>query len=289
PRQQRDVPFLARLAQKEQQITSSKRHSRKATLGGQGRKRMIPFAADLLYYMRERRSNNKYVRVFHLMQWIRRHKNDWLVAYIAAKKSEEVGFESLRCLLLRFCARNRFTHRKPCVSKLSKVVLDSVWIPRVKLPIMFVVHGKPGGTIDKKEIPSYPPGHWYAVQENAWMEERVWLKYLDELSNYLLDSSVLLVDNLECHVSEKAHDKIESLPPNSTSKCQPLDVGIIGPLKAMLKTSWLLEDDEGNGDDLTLQQKRMAIIKRTILVWDKISTESVKGAFEKSIPSVMQF
>ncbi|RHY61038.1 hypothetical protein DYB34_013435 [Aphanomyces astaci] len=113
---------------KEQQITSSKRHSRKATLGGQGRKPMIPFAADLLYYMRERRSNNKYVRVFHLMQWIRRHKNDWLVAYIAAKKSEEVGFESLRCLLLRFCARNRFTHRKPCVSKLSQVVLDSVWL-----------------------------------------------------------------------------------------------------------------------------------------------------------------
>ncbi|RLN99774.1 hypothetical protein DYB28_015054 [Aphanomyces astaci] len=113
---------------KEQQITSSKRHGRKATLGGQGRKLMIPFAADLLYYMRERRSNNKYVRVFHLMQWIRRHKNDWLVAYIAAKKSEEVGFETLRSLLLRFCARNRFTHRKPCVSKLSQVVLDSVWL-----------------------------------------------------------------------------------------------------------------------------------------------------------------
>ncbi|RHY82174.1 hypothetical protein DYB31_016298 [Aphanomyces astaci] len=167
----------------------------------------------------------------------------------------------------------------------------------VKLPIMFVVRGKPGGTIDKKEIPTYPPGHWYAVQENAWMEERVWLTYLDELSNYLLDSSVLLVDNLECHVSEKAHDKIaeasfsviEPLPPNSTSKCQPLDVGIMGPLKAMLKTAWLLEDDEGNGDDLTLLQKHMAIIKRTIRVWDKISTETVKGAFEKSIPSVMQF
>ncbi|RLO03860.1 hypothetical protein DYB28_009776, partial [Aphanomyces astaci] len=86
------------LRKKEQQITSSKRHGRKATLGGQGRKPMIPFAADLLYYMRE-------------------------------------------------------------------------------------------------------------------------------LSNYLLDSSVLLVDNLECHVSEKAHDKIaeasfsviEPLPPNSTS------------------------------------------------------------------------
>ncbi|RLO00723.1 hypothetical protein DYB28_013879, partial [Aphanomyces astaci] len=269
PGQQREVPDLARLAQKEQQITSSKRHGRKATLGGQGRKPMIPFAADLLYYMRERRSNNKYVRVFHLMQWIRRHKNDWLVAYIAAKKSEEVGFESLRCLLLRFCAETAHSDTKyadypkstilnadetglyfdmPPGSTLAEIGLprkvDKVQKHSERVTALLTIRADAWRYIDKKEIPTYPPGHWYAVQENAWMEERVWLTYLDELSNYLLDSSVLLVDNLECHVSEKAHDKIaeasfsviEPLPPNSISKCQPLDVGIMGTLKAMLKT-----------------------------------------------------
>ncbi|RHY81763.1 hypothetical protein DYB35_009601 [Aphanomyces astaci] len=58
------------------------------------------------------------------------------------------------------------------------------------------------------------------------VDERVWMMYLDNLADLLLDASVLLVDNLECHVSEKAHNGvIEPLPKNSTSRCQPLDVG----------------------------------------------------------------
>ncbi|RHZ22754.1 hypothetical protein DYB37_008379 [Aphanomyces astaci] len=245
----------------EQQITSSKRHSRKATLGGQGRKPMIPFAADLLYTCAS-------------------------AVPTTTKKSEEVGFESLRCLLLRFCARNRFTHRKPCVSKLSQVVLDSVW-----LGYAAHFHSKYADYPKSTILNADETGLYFDMPPGSTLAE------IGQPSKVDPKPRSLLVDNLECHVSEKAHDKIaeasfsvnEPLPPNSTSKCQPLDVGIMGPLKAMLKMAWLLEDDEGNGDDLTLQQKRMDIIKRTIRVWDKISTETVKGAFEKSIPSVMQF
>ncbi|RQM31407.1 hypothetical protein B5M09_013852 [Aphanomyces astaci] len=113
---------------KESQITSSTRHGRKATMGGQGRKSMIPFMGDIIAYMSEWRDNNKFIRVFHLMQWIRRNQKPWLVSYIEAKKSPEDDYETLRCLLLRFCTRNRFRHRKPCVSKLSQEVLDSVWL-----------------------------------------------------------------------------------------------------------------------------------------------------------------
>ncbi|RHY49964.1 hypothetical protein DYB38_011779 [Aphanomyces astaci] len=114
----------------------------------------------------------------------------------------------------------------------------------VKLPILFIVKGKPGDTIDTSELPTYPPGHVYAVQESAWMDDRVWDIYLDELlTAHVEDSSVLLVDNLACHVSDKSYYKVaetmfsvlEPLPPNSTSRCQPLDVGVMGPLKAMLK------------------------------------------------------
>ncbi|KAF0710562.1 Aste57867_5509 [Aphanomyces stellatus] len=36
-----------------------------------------------------------------------------------------------------------------------------------KLPILFIVKGKPGGLVDKQEIPTYPEGHDYVVQENA--------------------------------------------------------------------------------------------------------------------------
>ncbi|RQM27620.1 hypothetical protein B5M09_011037 [Aphanomyces astaci] len=91
----------------------------------------------------------------------------------------------------------------------------------VKLPVLFVIKGQPGGLLEKKELPTYDS---YA--------------------------SVLLVDNVDCHVFEASYDKtaeamfsvIEPLPQNSTSRCQPLDVGVMGPFKAKLKTERLLED-----------------------------------------------
>ncbi|RQM20154.1 hypothetical protein B5M09_012094 [Aphanomyces astaci] len=114
-----------------------------------------------------------------------------------------------------------------------------------KLPLLFIIKGQPGGLLEKTELSSYDPTHVYAVQANAWMDERVWNIYLERLfAQHVQDASVLLVDNLECHVSEGSYDKtaeamfsvIEPLPQNSTSRCQPLDVGVMGPFKAMLKT-----------------------------------------------------
>ncbi|RQM24161.1 hypothetical protein B5M09_004156, partial [Aphanomyces astaci] len=225
-----------------------------------------------------------------------------------------VAYQSFRSLMHRFADRHRFRHRVPCASKVGQKVLDDVWMgnafhvwstyghyPRsqilninetgvyfdmppgmtlaeigksskckkatkhserltavmmiradgVKLPILFIVKGKPGGTIDTSELPTYPPGHVYAVAETMF--------------------SVL-----------------EPLQPNSTSRCQPLDVGVMGPLKAMLKTAWLLEDDERNGDILTAQEKRLATVKRTIKIWDRISTDTIVKAFDKAIPSVLE-
>ncbi|ETV83949.1 hypothetical protein H257_03328 [Aphanomyces astaci] len=72
----------------------------------------------------------------------------------------------------------------------------------VKLPLLFIVKGKPGGPTDKLELLQYE------------------------------DASVLMVDNLDCHVSEESHKKVaetlfsvvEPLPKNWTSQCQSLDV-----------------------------------------------------------------
>ncbi|KAE9046276.1 hypothetical protein PR001_g4635 [Phytophthora rubi] len=54
----------------------------------------------------------------------------------------------------------------------------------IKLPILFIVRGKPGGSIEAKELNKYPKGHVYVVQENAWMNARVWKIYTSELLKY---------------------------------------------------------------------------------------------------------
>ncbi|RQM31301.1 hypothetical protein B5M09_013735 [Aphanomyces astaci] len=79
---------------KEDKIMANKRHSRCATMGGQGAKEIIPFKDDLLAFMRGRRDEERYVRVFHLMQWVKKYQKAWLVQYLASKKSEAVAFNS---------------------------------------------------------------------------------------------------------------------------------------------------------------------------------------------------
>lgn len=77
------------------------------------------------------------------------------------------------------------------------------------------------------------------------MTAGIWHIYLRKLLKpELTGPSVILLDNLDCHVSQEAEHivagelfgALSPLPPNSTSVCQPLDVGVMGPLKAKLRS-----------------------------------------------------
>ncbi|KAG3161856.1 hypothetical protein PC128_g20722 [Phytophthora cactorum] len=150
----------------------------------------------------------------------------------------------------------------------------------VKLPLLFIVRGEPNETIERDELPTYPKGHIYTVQKKAWMDSRVWRFYLRSLLQWhISEPSILLVDNLECQVSDEAEaivagelvSVLQPLPKNSTSVCQHLDVGVMGPLKAKLKALWLVEKTTAT----TASEKRLATIKRTIKAWGSIEPETV--------------
>ncbi len=62
-----------------------------------------------------------------------------------------------------------------------------------KLPILFIIKGVPGGTIDKEELDSYPEGNFYAVQPKAWMDSNVWNDiYLQKVLTFLLTLVIAL-------------------------------------------------------------------------------------------------
>ncbi|CAK4767116.1 unnamed protein product, partial [Aphanomyces euteiches] len=77
----------------------------------------MPFEAELLEYMRARRAEERYLRIFHLMNWVKKNQHEWLTSYVDSKTSQEKAYDSLRRLLCRFCERYRFTQRVPCVNK----------------------------------------------------------------------------------------------------------------------------------------------------------------------------
>ncbi|RHY85853.1 hypothetical protein DYB37_013855 [Aphanomyces astaci] len=160
-------------------------------MGGQGRKSLFPFKDDLLEYMRGQRAKEMYLRLLHLILWIKRNHQPWLLQYIEAKKSFASGYESLGHLLrvyfdmppwktLAEVGKSSKVDKKTKHSERISVVL-TVRADGVKLPMLFIIKGQSGGPLKKKELLTYDPAHVYAVQANAWMDYRVWNIYLERL------------------------------------------------------------------------------------------------------------
>ncbi|RHY19874.1 hypothetical protein DYB32_010156 [Aphanomyces invadans] len=160
-----------------------------------------------------------------------------------------------------------------------------------RITAVFIIRGDehPGGDIEKTEFPTYPEGRVYAVQKNAYMNQRIWSLYLREvLKPDIVCLSVVLADNFKCHISSKRYKIMEDelfcgaylhpLPANTTSILQPLDVGVMGPLKKLCRTEWIKEEKV-----VTAAEKRLAMIKRSIKVWNDMKQEIVRKSFEKEL------
>ncbi|RHZ14926.1 hypothetical protein DYB26_006267 [Aphanomyces astaci] len=145
-----------------------------------------------------------------------------------------------------------------------------------KLPILFTIRGTPGGRIETSELPTY---------------KRPLLCFVEP--------SVMLLDNFESHVSDASYRIVEeelssflcAIPPNATSICQPLDVGVMAPFKRYLRDEWLNEEmiDGEDGDDFdtpTAAEKRKAMVKRAIAAWDRVTATEIRNSFVKALPSI---
>ena len=84
------------------------------------------------------------------------------------------------------------------------------------------------------------------------------------LRSEINDSTILILDNFDSHVSaesfsyveEELSSEISALPPNSISIYQQLDVGVMGPFKQIIRRMWLTDKNRPN----TAEEKRKATI-----------------------------
>ena len=87
----------------------------------------------------------------------------------------------------------------------------------------------------------------YYSQSKSWMTGEILVDYLPSFNQKMRAekrSVLLLLDNAGCHPPEKLQDKFSNIriifvPPNTTSKLQPLDLGIIANFKAHYKHLFL--------------------------------------------------
>ena len=109
------------------------------------------------------------------------------------------------------------------------------------LPPMLIFKGKTDKTIKKLRIPE---GFIVKTQEKSWMDEglmevwveEIWLKY-----NSLLTFDAFSVHKMYDVQSKLVENKSDILmiSPGCTSKCQPMDVCINKPFKAILRKCWV--------------------------------------------------
>jgi len=88
----------------------------------------------------------------------------------------------------------------------------------------------------------------YKANKKAWMTSEIFEQFTKELDKTCSCDTALILDNASVHGIasnlDLKHLKIIFLPPNTTSKTQPMDAGIIQALKLryrkamMTKVSW---------------------------------------------------
>ena len=116
-------------------------------------------------------------------------------------------------------------------------------------------------------------GAVYAVQERAWMDKAIMLRWVNDVLKPYLETApigvklVLFLDLYCCHMMgtvvtaiQKLGIQVEHIPGGCTGLCQPIDVGINKPLKNWiwhLWENWMI--DQGT-----------AVIKFTPLLWRMI-------------------
>ena len=91
----------------------------------------------------------------------------------------------------------------------------------------------------QREFPTYPQGIIYACQDNAWMDERVMLMWVNMVLKQYVGTApqnmvpLLFLDSYCCHMMNSVVNviqdlgvEVEHIPGGCTSLCQPVDFGI---------------------------------------------------------------
>jgi hypothetical protein len=136
----------------------------------------------------------------------------------------------------------------------------------------------------------FPPEAVYAVQANAWMDQRIMIEWLELVLFPYVDALiqggrriVLVLDTLRVHrtpeVMRRIHGKmlrIIFVPGGLTGQLQPMDVGINGPLKHWLRE--MTAHEEPN-NQVTTEQRRIRIAGRVLSCWNSLDSELVINSF----------
>ena len=147
-----------------------------------------------------------------------------------------------------------------------------------------------------KHVNRYLLGVRYHYNKTKWMNTAIMLKYLKWLDNKVAvrrRKVLLLMDNFkahECSVKLLKDEgglrniEVDWLPPNTTSRWQPLDQGIIASFKLQYKKFWIVYIVKQLDNDKT-PQKTVTLLNAvnwTTAAWKAVNNTTVEKCWWKS-------
>ena len=128
----------------------------------------------------------------------------------------------------------------------------------------------------------------YRSQKKSWMDSALFEEWVRELDRKFVREGrkiALIVDNCPAHPHIEGLDTIQLvfLPPNMTSKTQPMDQGVIRSLKAHYRTLTvqLFIRTFGNGQPLP-KISILSAMNMLTAAWDKVSEITVQKCFKRA-------
>ncbi|OWY92721.1 hypothetical protein PHMEG_00038153 [Phytophthora megakarya] len=147
-----------------------------------------------------------------------------------------------------------------------------------KLPILFIVKGVPGGDIETDELNTYQLGHYYCVQENAWIDGFYASEVLPrEMDGPSFMRTILIVTFL---MKGKILWQRKRRQWFIRFLLTPLDVGIMVPLKSALRNTWIQQQGPS---PKKAKEKRLDIIKRNIVAWNIIFKKTLRKGYSTAV------
>lgn len=137
----------------------------------------------------------------------------------------------------------------------------------------------------------------WRADKKAWMVTGIMVEWLRWFDNLIAGRKViLLLDNFSAHESAVAelealpygsglmNTEICWLPPNTTSKLQPLDQGIIASFKARYRKHWttFLLEQQDIGQDPLESMNVLKAVQWCIRAWDEVTAKTITSCWSYS-------
>uniref|UniRef100_A0AAV1UP45 HTH CENPB-type domain-containing protein n=1 Tax=Peronospora matthiolae TaxID=2874970 RepID=A0AAV1UP45_9STRA len=154
-----------------------------------------------------------------------------------------------------------------------------------KLPPVFIGHAKKPRCFERKTAERL--GFLYRNNKKVWMTGILFQEWLGDVDKSMKQKDrkiLLLMDNAPSHIVadlELTNITVQVLPPNTTSKVQPMDAGIIAAFKRHYGRLHLQNafDRDERGETNLYKVDQLTAMRWSLAAWSEISSATIANCF----------